>query len=158
MHSLDASSIVYGWDNYRIDKFPKVWEWLESEIWVGNLVISVTALDEVGHVSPDCRIWLAAVPITTHTITPHMLSKALAAKAGLDITGDNYHADGVDENDLLIIACADVTGTQLISNEAVQNIPPQNKSKYKIPAVCKHVLKVPCISFLEYINSSPNPF
>lgn len=158
MHSLDASSIVHGWDNYRIDKFPKVWEWLESEMLAGNLVISSTALNEVGHVSPDCRIWLDAVPITTHPVSPQMLSRAVAAKAGLNIIGDSYHVDGVDENDLLIISCAEVLGTPLISNEAIQNQLPQNKARYKIPAVCQHILHVPCISFLDYINSSSSSF
>lgn len=158
MHALDASGIVHGWDNYRIDKFPRLWDWIEGEIQAGRLVISTVALTEVGHVSPECRAWLEGVHIKRHNISPAMLSSALRAKAALGVLDDNYHPNGVDENDLFIIANAETLGATLISNEAIQNALPAVKSRYKIPAVCQQVVRIPCTSFLDYINSSEATF
>lgn len=157
MHCLDASGIVYGWDNYRINKFPRLWDWIEAEMVEGNLIISSVALTEVGHVSPDCHAWLLD-KVQRHGISSVMLSRALSAKAELGVVEDRYHPNGVDENDLLIIASAQAQGAVLISNEAVQNDLPANMARYKIPAVCQHIVHIRCMSFLEYINSSDATF
>lgn len=151
MRVLDASAIVYAWDNYPIDCFPPTWEWIRTEILSGELAIPRAALDEVGHVSPDCHSWLKAVPITVYEPTTKVYQAALAIQHQLGIDGDAYHADGVDENDVLIIATAKVHSCKLVSNEAIQSNLPNNMKRYKIPAVCK-LSTVSCENFLQYIK------
>lgn len=53
MQVFDASSIVYGWDNYPIEVFPKLWEWLAENVADGEVTMSQVSFDEVQHVSPD---------------------------------------------------------------------------------------------------------
>ena len=73
--------------------------------------------------------------------------------------GDAYHADGVGENDLLIIASARIGGATLVSDEKKQPILPTDRRRFKIPAVCAQLnSQVPCESFLEYIKSSGQSF
>lgn len=153
MHILDASAIVHGWDNYRVDKFPRLWEWLEGEMHQGNLNISAIALAEVAHVSPDCHAWLNG-KIQIQQINAAMLATTLAYKRALGIDGENYNTHGVDENDLFIVSCAQQLGMSLISNEAVQIALPQSMARYKIPAVCQHIARIDCCDFKAYINSS----
>jgi hypothetical protein len=155
---LDASGIVYGWDNYPIGKFPRLWDWIEEKIRSANLVISTVAFTEVSQVSPDCAAWLDSVHIQKHPINGAMLQQSLAFKAALGIVDESYNPNGVDEKDLFIIANAQVLGIPLISNEAIQNNLPQQMAKYKIPAVCDYIAHVECISFLDYINSSSTTF
>jgi hypothetical protein len=158
MLALDASSIVHGWDNYPIGKFPRLWDWIEGEIVAGNLIISTVAFTEVTQVCPDCAVWLDSVNITQSPITGAMLAESIVYKTALGIVGEAFHPNGVDEKDLMIIANAYLHGITLISNEAVQNNLPQLMAKYKIPAVCDHIAHVNCISFLTFINSATISF
>ncbi|HSI22637.1 MAG TPA: DUF4411 family protein [Methylophilaceae bacterium] len=158
MHVIDASSIVYAWDNYPKAKLTKLWVWLESMITEGELVIPSVALDEVSHVAPECHAWLIQSGITVVSIGGQVLQKAQQIKAELGIVEDRYDAKGVDENDLIIIACASELHAPLVSNEAVQSSLPSNKAKYKIPAVCTHVLRHPCVDFLAYFSSTEEVF
>lgn len=45
--TVDASSMIYAWDNYPIDQFPGLWDWLCEEIETGNLSVSKVAYEEV---------------------------------------------------------------------------------------------------------------
>lgn len=66
---------------------------------------------------------------------------------------DKYHADGVGENDVLIIATAKVENLELVSNESPQFKNPRSNAKLKIPAVCKiSKVGVRCIDFLTLIK------
>jgi hypothetical protein len=151
---FDASAIVYAWDNYPIEHFPALWEWLAVEIKSDQLQMSQVALEEVGHVSPDCRAWLGACQITNVSVSVSILHEANRMKGLIGVSGDDFHADGVDENDLLIIATAKVKGVGLVSDEK-QPTPPQNKKKYKIPSVFRlDSVTVECIPFLEYLKRS----
>lgn len=155
MRVFDASSIIYGWDNYPVQMFPKLWQWLAGEIAAVNVGIPEVAFDEVSHMSPDCHIWLKDAQIQAVDITEAALQTASAIKNMLGIQEDGYHADGVDENDLLVIACARVHGYELVSDEREQPALPQNKRRYKIPAVCKQQsVSVPCMNFLAYLKAS----
>ncbi|MHA6205107.1 DUF4411 family protein [Dyella soli] len=155
MRVFDASSIIYGWDNYPIQMFPRLWLWLEDEIAAGRVGIPEVAYDEVGHMSPDCHAWLKAAHVQVIDITEATLQAASAIKDMLGVQADAYHADGVDENDLLVIACARVHGHELVSDEKDQPVLPQNKKRYKIPAVCKQPgVMVPCANFLGYLKAS----
>ncbi|MBT2767820.1 DUF4411 family protein [Stenotrophomonas sp. ISL-67] len=143
MQVIDASAIVHAWDNYPIEQFPPFWEWLEDDCKAGRLCIPQPAKDEVGYVSSECARWLQEVGITVLPVTNDVLSDASSIMAALGVTDDQYHPDGVDENDLLIIASSRCHGAVLISNEARQASLPLNKRKYRIPAVCTHVAPPP---------------
>ena len=47
MHMFDASSTIYGWDNYPLAQFPGLWDWLGSQIGAGLVTLSETANKEV---------------------------------------------------------------------------------------------------------------
>ncbi|MDC0948786.1 DUF4411 family protein [Gammaproteobacteria bacterium] len=159
MRVIDASSIVYGWDNYPIVQFPPLWKWIGSEIGKGYLVIPSVALDEVVATAPDCGAWLKDAGIEKLPVTNLVLSLASAAKSEIGVVGDAYHAKGVGENDLLIISTAKAKGVGLISDEGRQKVVPKNLSKMKIPAVCDlPKVSVSCINFIEYIKGSKRVF
>jgi len=157
--AFDASSILHAWINYPSGQFPKLWDWISEEIAAGRFVISRVALDEVGHRSPDCAKWLKDHFIQEIPPTNTTIAYALVMKSALGIVNDQYHPNGVDENDLLIIASAQASGCELISNEARQPLLPTVMARYKIPAVCElRAVNVPCIDFLELLTRSGRSF
>lgn len=159
MPVIDASSVVHAWDNYPIENFPKFWAWLLREFTAGQLLISSVAYAEVGHVSPDCHDWLKKNSVGKVTVTSVMVRHAKLMKAALGISNDKYGPNGVDENDILIIAAAKARGTSLISNESKQPSLPADMKKYKIPAVCVlPSVNVTCVSIAEYIKQSKQVF
>lgn len=156
---FDASSIIYAWDNYPIKQFPGLWEWMEKEIEDGKFKIPDVAYDEVGDNAPECQKWLKNVDIERLPITSGILSKALFIKNLLGIEEDQYGADGVGENDILIIACAKINGATLVSDEALQTNLPSVWKNMKIPAVCNlDEVDVRCINFLRLIKNSKEVF
>lgn len=136
MRVFDASSMIYAWDNYPIGQFPGLWEWMAGQIGSKQLLMPSVAFEEVGHKVPECSEWLKDNDLELLPVTGAILQGAMEIKAALGIGGDNYHAKGVDENDLLIIATARSKGAELVSDEAKQPGPIQIPSKRKIPAVC----------------------
>lgn len=158
MRVFDASSIIAAWDNYPIDQFPKVWVWLQKLIEDGRLLLPEPALDEIGFNSQECSIWLKKCGIRPVPVTEEILTEAMRIKNRLGVVEDRYHAKGVDENDLLIIASAKVLGKHLVSDES-QLTPPQNLSKRKIPSVCSlSDVNVPCGRMIHFIKSSSEIF
>lgn len=158
MRVIDASSIVYAWDNYPIVNFPPLWQWIEGDCASGELCIPRPAFDEVEDVSPDCSDRLKSASITVIPVSNTILVAATEIKTRLGIFNDNYHPDGVDENDILIIATAQIALADLISNEGRQPDLPINMRKYKIPAVCAQIATVQCINFLDHIKQSGRQF
>ncbi len=109
--------------------------------------------------TPDCGEWLKDNNLERLEITNTVLQEAMRIKGLLGIVGDNYHAKGVGENDLLIIATARTQGVELVSNEAIQKIRPDIPAKRKIPAVCAMPeVSFSCINFLEFIRKSEQVF
>lgn len=86
-------------------------------------------------VRPSAQKWLKARSIQELPPSQAVVIGALAMKAQLGIVGDKCHPNGVDENDLLIIASAKEEGYELISNEARRAALPTLPAKYKIPAI-----------------------
>jgi len=159
MRVFDASSIVYGWDNYPIQQFPALWEWIAGQTGGGEAVISRVAFDEVTHVAPECANWLRDNNIERLDITNEVVQNAMQIKSDLGILNDGYHSEGVDENDLLIIATAKVEGAELISDERRQTSLPRNIKRFKIPAVCNmSKVAISCINFVDYIKQSNRVF
>ncbi len=155
MQVFDASSMIHAWDNYPIDQFPGLWTWIASEIDEKRLKMSAVAYTEVRAKTPECGHWLASANLERLDVTNAIVQGALHIKALLGIVGDKYHAKGVDENDVLIIATARAHGCELVSNERRQNIPPDVHSKRKIPSVCSMSgVAVQCINFIQYIRQS----
>ncbi|WP_373989297.1 DUF4411 family protein [Duganella sp. BuS-21] len=158
MRAFDTSSIVYAWDNYPIQKFPRLWAWIANQLVHGEIVFPSVVVDEVRVVSPDCYDWLTVVGFQQLPMTEEILMQALEIKAWLGI--DNPRgAGGVGENDIFIVCAAAANGCGLVSNEAVQAVLPAHRQKYKMPAVCGLPrLNVNCINFLQYLNSSQGEF
>ena len=154
MPVFDASSMMYAWDNYPESQFPPLWDWIESEINNSRLSMPSVAVDEVGHKAPDCKAWLIKRSLQELAITNQIVQEANRIKNLLGIVNDKYHPDGVDENDLLIIATARVHTLELVSQEH-QPLAPKNLVRCKIPTVCKMIqVAVPCMNFIDYIKKS----
>lgn len=149
MYSFDASAIVDLWDNYPIQNphFKPVWDWFNIQVKQENFVISETALKEVkGKVLfnkiidkiPESSFFIEILDsIKVCDRVTDDLNTVQQIRALLGIQEDNY-GTGVGENDLFIIANAKRNRHILVNNEKRQPNPQniQNKTKYKIPAVC----------------------
>jgi predicted nucleic acid-binding protein len=154
MQVFDASSMIYAWDNYPIDQFPPLWAWFAAQVQAGQILFPSVAFSEVAAKTPDCAVWLEDQGVGKLSVTNAIAQAALAIKGQLGIVNDQYGA-GVGENDIFIVATAQVHGHTLVSDEAVQRIPPLSLKKYKIPAVCgMHGVGVTCISFLTFVKQS----
>ncbi len=158
MWALDASSMIYAWDNYPKDQFPGLWEWLANQALLGAISIPLAAYEEVCHKTPECGKWMNDNEISILHPSTAILMCAARLKDMLGIQGERYGV-GVGENDLIIIATAESNGINLVSNEKVQIDLPKALSKYKIPAVCA-TKKPPtlCIDFLGFIKQSKAKF
>lgn len=55
MRVFDASSMIYAWDNYPLQQFPGLWDWMADQIEQGELAMPSVALDEVAHKAPEAR-------------------------------------------------------------------------------------------------------
>jgi predicted nucleic acid-binding protein len=159
MQVLDASSIIHAWDNYPINQFPGLWEWISTQIEEDLLTISEVAFEEVHAKVPECADWLKECEIDRLKIDNDILDEAMRIKGLLGIDGDQYHAKGVGENDILIIATASVHGVGLISDEGRQQHELGNLARSKIPKVCQmEEVRVHCSSFIELIKGSEAVF
>jgi hypothetical protein len=151
--------MIHAWDNYPLDQFPPLWNWISEEIDSQNLVMSSVAYEEVEHKAPECATWLRENGVTLVIPNDQILLEARRCKQLLGIAGDQYHAKGVDENDLFIIATAKMCGRELVSDEGRQATLPQLAAKRKIPAVCSMTgVRVVCMSFIEYLRRSNRVF
>ena len=158
MQVFDASSMIYAWDNYPSRQFPGLWEWMAAQITAKKLVMPSVAFEEVAHKTPECGEWLKDNGLELLKINNAILQEAMRIKSLLGIAGDSYHAKGVGENDIFIIASARIHRGELVSNEGRQ-IFVEKPAKRKIPAVCAmHEVSVPCINFIEFIKKSDEVF
>jgi hypothetical protein len=155
MYIFDASSAMHAWDNYPMDNFPPLWDWFAEQIDNGLFSIPQVAFEEVSKKLPECGAWLKEKGIQIHALSNAVLKEAALMKRLLGITEDDYHPNGVGENDLIIIATAKISGLQLVSEEGQQFRLPDNMKKCKIPAVCGlPEVGVACIQFIELIKTS----
>lgn len=90
MRVFDASSMIYAWDNYPLQQFPGLWEWVADQIEQGELAMPGVALDEVTHKAPECAEWLKACDIKVLDISNAILQDAMRIKNLLGIVGDKY--------------------------------------------------------------------
>ena len=158
MQVFDASSMIYAWDNYPARQFPGLWEWMAAQISAKKLVMPSVAFEEVAHKTPECGEWLKGNGLELLEISNAILQEAMRIKSLLGIAGDSYHAKGVGENDILIIASARTHRTELVSNEGRQTSV-EKPAKRKIPAVCAMTeVSVHCINFIEFIKKSDKVF
>lgn len=135
MRLIDASAILDLWEFYPLDVFPPVWAWIEEEIAGGNLRMPKVNVEEVVHKSEECGRLIMAYGLVPFEVGDAELRVAIAIKEALGIEGDNYGA-GVDEKDIILIACAVVARVDLVTSENIQTSLPAVMAKYKIPAVC----------------------
>ncbi|MDI3491337.1 MAG: hypothetical protein PWP11_2614 [Thauera sp.] len=152
MQMFDASSMIYAWDNYPIEQFPGLWNWMADRVARGLIQMSEVAVEEVGHKAPECAAWLKNFDMRKLPVTEAILLEAMRFKALLEIEEDRY-GSGVDENDLIIIATAKVNSCELVTNEAFQSSANKQKRNWKIPAVCNmDTVHVEWISYLDYLK------
>lgn len=152
MQVFDASSIIHAWDNYPILQFPGLWEWMATQVNNNTFIMPKIAVDEVRQKIPECCDWLEFNNIMQVIPDNAIIQFALHIKNLLGIDGDNYHSGGVGENDIIIIATANIQSSELISDEKQPN-PPSLPAKSKIPTVCALPgISVPCFTFIEFIK------
>ncbi len=163
MYHLDASAVIDLWDNYPIHRqmFDDMWQWFDEKVTDGTFCISDIALqetkskityDKLVQEKPKAQHFLDILnKITVSQKSVQDIPLVLDIKQQLDIQEEQYHADGVGENDLFIVAIAHKDQAILVSNEKYQAILPQNKSKYKIPAVC-NMIGISCINLQKMLN------
>lgn len=154
MRVFDASSMIYAWDNYPLQQFPGLWEWMADQVGQSGLAMPSVALDEVAHKAPECAEWLKAADLKVLDISNAVLQDAMRIKNLLGIVGDKY-GGGVGENDLFIIATARAHGAELVTDEKWQPAPPKKLENCKIPAVCDMpTVAVRWLKFIDYIKES----
>ncbi len=152
MYSFDTSSIIHAWDNYPISNnhFSSLWEdWIAEETKKEIFVIPKIAFEEI-HEKSQLRGWLKEKNIKKLPMTREILNKAMEIRNSLGIE-EKYGKNGVNENDILIIATAAINQRTLITEEAKQLELPKEKLKYKIPAVCR-MSSVRNINFTELLK------
>lgn len=158
MQVFDASSIIDAWDNYPAQQFPGLWNWIGERITEATIMMPSIALDEVHTNAPDCWQWLRDAGLQVHEINNAILQEALRIKGILGIVADRY-GGGVGENDILIIATASVLGSELVTNEGWQPLPPKKMANCRMPAACTlQAVNVRWINFLNYIKRSEAVF
>lgn len=154
MQVIDASSALYAWDNYPESQFPGFWKWLSEEINQEKIVIPNVALTEVKNKYEECANWLRNNGIKVIKNSNLILQEAKRIKGLLNINDENYHPNGVDENDLIIIATAKILRYRLISDEK-QPTAPNVIRKRKIPKVCiMDTVNIDCICFVDFFKES----
>jgi hypothetical protein len=156
---IDSSSLLHGWDDYPISNFPRLWEWMASEVAMRSILVPRVVLEEIERICQDCRQWVGEVDgFTAIEIDNSIVSEAIAIASWLGVDNDQY-GSGVGANDILIIATAKSLGCPLVSNEAKQLNLPNSRKKYKIPAVCAaSIVGIDCISFADLIRASGRVF
>ena len=165
MYHFDASALIDLWENYPIHRpmFTDVWQWFYNQISSETFQISEVALKEVtaygkknlpGKDTPNSKFLIQALKkIKINNHASEDLEKAENIESLLGVKGEDYHPNGVGANDVLIIAIASRKKATLIANEARQDTLPQNKRKFKIPAVCRlESIGVACISLKELLH------
>ena len=158
MQVFDASSMIYAWDNYPFNQFPPLWKWMAIQTTNRALVMPSVALEEVNSIAPDCGKWLKKNKIRQLKENNAILTDAMRIRGLLGIVGDKYHAKGVGENDIIIIATARIYESELVSNEEQPTLP-QILSKRRIPSVCSmQEVAVQCYQFIDYIKRSNEVF
>ena len=127
--------------------------------------MSQISYEEVDRKMPDCGRWLIEDSFGRENnihriqISNDILAIAFQIKQLLGIIDDNYHPDGVGENDILIVSTSKVHNLKLISDERSQLNLPVNKNKYKIPAACGvPEVNVGCDKFINFIKESGKVF
>jgi predicted nucleic acid-binding protein len=157
--AFDTSSIIHAWDHYPSTQFPKLWAWLGGEFSSGRFVMSKIADDETRKRDANCHKWLNSNGVQILPVTATILNHALQIKGSLGITHDRDYRDGVGENDLIIIGTCMEHAIELVTNENRQNQLPQNRAKYKIPAVCAlNTVNVQYVNFRDLLVRSGQVF
>lgn len=154
-YSFDASSVIHLWENYpaQNDHFKSLWESFVENLNNGTFSISDVALKEIKDKIPDFEERVQPKPNPEQkNITDLQIVQDI--KDNLGIEEDKYHPKGVNENNLFIIAVTKRNNHILVSEEAVQNNLPVEKSKYKIPAVCKEIAKIECADIQTLLNKN----
>jgi predicted nucleic acid-binding protein len=158
MQTLDASSIIYAWDNYPDQQFPSLWRWLALQMEQVELTIPAVALAEVVAKSPICGAWLKAADVQVLQENIQSLQIAANIQTALGVV-DGKYGDGVGDKDIRIIAVAKVHAAELLTNEKRQPGKPAKLLNYKIPAVCDlAIVSVLHLDFLDYIKRSGQVF
>ena len=159
MPTFDASSLILSWHEYSKDLFPPLWDWLGKGFGDGSLAVSQVAFDEVKQKSEACTDFLRDCGLQPRPVTAEIVTEALRLKGLLGILNEEYSPRGVGENDLLIIATANVEGAVLVSEEGRQQNLPNVMKNCKIPAVCGLAeVQVRCVRFIELLRESGQTF
>lgn len=131
---------------------------MKTELRNGKLIISRVAYDEsLLKLPKEFKPCLKEFRPPTEEDCK-LIAETKNIKNKLVTEDGNLNSHGVCENDLFIIAHAKLNKATLVTEEARQISLPNNKRRYKIPAVCKEIAGISCVNFTEYIRSSGEIF
>ena len=150
---IDTSSLIHAWDNYPIKQFKPFWLWMEKQFLEKDVATIPEVIGEI-KTSPEFLGWVKP-KIHQIEISQDMLSKQEQIEKQLEITNGNYSTQGgVNGVDILLIAAASNVNCSLIANEGKQETPPAKKLNYKIPLVCRTIIrpKIPTYSFIGWLK------
>ncbi len=147
-YCFDASVLIDIWKDYPIKIFkplyPKIAEVGES------IIIIKPMFDEVK--DEDLFEWLEK-KFTSHSPIVSIDNKTQETQLNLE---SKYETDntkkGASSKDVALIAFAKLNKHTIVSHEAYQSQRPKEKSKYKIPLICK-LEDIKCINFVEFLKA-----
>ena len=152
---IDASSLIYAWDEWPIDRNPALWAWIAGQISTGLLQTAEGVYAEMKSESPDSHAWVhAAGMIVVPSDYGNIYQEAERLADDYRIHEGKPSKHGVDMNDLLLIATTGEFGGRAVSNEKRQVFDVQRLRKNsRIHLVCEQ-LGIHSLLFDEYASES----
>ncbi len=156
---IDASAAIAMWEEmYPPENFPTFYALMGQKFLALNIYFVKPVFDEIektqGKLGDDDLIaWLKKTLGEKSFI--NTLNQGTSERVNeytVTYLGEGgAKREGVDLNDLLLVATAKEYGFTIVTQEGIQSSPPKKKEKYKIPAVCQKE-EVRCINLIEFIK------
>ena len=169
---IDTSVAIAMWrEMYPPENFPTFYVRMRQKFLALNIHFARPVFDEIEYTQEklegdDLRAWLEKISDEKEGFIKNSNQRIderadeLNADYSIEKTveliadypsEDDTDKEGVDRNDLLLIAMAKEYGFTIVTQEKEQSPPPKKKEKYKIPAVCQKE-EVRCINLIEFIK------
>ena len=162
-YCVDANIFITAWNvSYPRHIFPSLWEQLIQH--QNEIVLIAPIFDEIEPILPADKKNLSAQEIAQKYPLKQWLINNGFGKTQLDSDVGTRSLDlekayqirqssrGASQNDITLIACAELTGMTVVTLEKVQSTVPSKKQNYKIPLICQE-RDVTCIDFVKMLEN-----